>query len=878
MSHNQHYKKVKRYRDLKIVFYVFGLPCFVLAVFLSAIKFIGHDPFVGGNAVTSEVGFFMDIEALLTSPALYGLWAALAFWAIISIAHIILAKTVKSWRARMLTVVALCLVILIGGTFCMDAVLEAKVSDIIAQEAASQSGVIVEDYKTQLSYYRILSSEYQKMNDTQNLIDKVHLLKNVYHVEMDGVNKSGVAGNISNKPVTYYNVISDTGVSGVDISFKAYPSDPNNDSSAKLWKLNIDASGNLVGDGKKTKEVEGNQLIRLAPNANGQLEINGEVFSHYVYNERETKAGEKIYVWYTKDMMPVGTAFGAGTSDVVPIDGRYGYGVYNHSGLIGDGWIFSFDNVLNILEDYYEGLAIIEQLDPTGSIGRQYAEMAAQMRDSFYKGNSIKVRDGEYASTLSYSSVTVDENNNATMQLDADNLEFIKTLYTQDSDLEARFSLTRGDLDFLVSKLGAFLGDNSLFDFLLKPTDDGGTGLEGFLDSAGLGSVADMLEPILGQLSKGLDLGSMLGAETMATVGPIVKAAVDCSEDVNGLWIVLTYGGQEDPWGNEREGMYLSVVKDNGKQDADGKWIMGDESDVLLDIDFRDALLDEGESDYAFDLDHLSEFLNNTIDNLLGHFNISLKGILVDNTIGSLVGGLLIKDIYVDGELFKGLEIAGIQIPLFDEEYNAKIDINGILVNLVKGLYSYQSAIFMPTWEFYELIPFNVNANNYEVSVRLAKAYAQFERANYMATVHGSMIGSTLIGDMLGEGTYASALGLNDLVSVRQLQVDLSYKPVFYPLYALREMVMFFAGLAIFWYFLSFVMAEKERECAAGNVYFSDGVNPGRKDKDERKKKEDKNNDVISDVKADDKNPPVDKEGKPALPQDQNNTKGGAVR
>ncbi len=41
------------------------------------------------------------------------------------------------------------------------------------------------------------------------------------------------------------------------------------------------------------------------------------------------------------------------------------------------------------------------------------------------------------------------------------------------------------------------------------------------------------------------------------------------------------------------------------------------------------------------------------------------------------------------------------------------------------------------------------------------------------------MIGSTLIGDNLGAGTYPSSLGLANLTAVRQLKADLSYKPNF---------------------------------------------------------------------------------------------------
>ena len=61
MSQNQQYQKVKLYRALKIVFYMLGLPLFMVAVCFTTIKFLGHDPFMGDTATTSALGFFMQI-------------------------------------------------------------------------------------------------------------------------------------------------------------------------------------------------------------------------------------------------------------------------------------------------------------------------------------------------------------------------------------------------------------------------------------------------------------------------------------------------------------------------------------------------------------------------------------------------------------------------------------------------------------------------------------------------------------------------------------------------------------------------------------------------------------------------------------------------
>lgn len=237
MSQTQQYKKVKLYRTLKVVFYMLGLPLFLTAVCFTAVRFISHDPFMGEATFTAELGFFQQAESYVTAPALYGVWIGFAVWAFISIVHIILSKTVKNTRVRMFSVIAVCMATMLITGVIMDAVLEKKVTELQTQYEGT--GVVVNDYKTQLSYYRTVSSNAVKKNDTLKLIAQVDLMKNVYNVEMTGANKTGVAGNISNKPVTYYSIIDDEGNQGVDISF--VKGDDN------LYRLDVDENNNFKG-------------------------------------------------------------------------------------------------------------------------------------------------------------------------------------------------------------------------------------------------------------------------------------------------------------------------------------------------------------------------------------------------------------------------------------------------------------------------------------------------------------------------------------------------------------------------------------------------------------------------------------------------------
>ncbi|MBQ9276863.1 MAG: hypothetical protein IJ226_04655, partial [Clostridia bacterium] len=402
------YKKVKLYRVLKVLFYCCGLPLFIFAVYCTAVKFIGHDPFNGNATFTDSLGVMQSYERTLSGSSLTGVWCAFGLWGVIAIFQIIFAKTIKNHRARMLATVAITLVMMLGALLVIDTVYARKIDGFTNPINGEHTdglrdnlpdGVTVESYRTQLSYYRTISTEAAKKNMTQNLIDKVSLLKNVYNVEMEGKDKIGTAGNVSNDPVTYATIISDDGQIGVDISFKdgslaltevnkrtvehkallggsvgavvddnVIKGDDNQTVPSKNWHWGLSSEKEynpnntvlpdywdptneryLGRNGELCQEA--NQVIRLCPNANGELVINGKVYSHYVAVMRTDLANNENYVWYAKDLFPVDYDF-AKQKGVIT-DGVYGKAIYNSNGNIADGWIFSFANVLEILEDYY---------------------------------------------------------------------------------------------------------------------------------------------------------------------------------------------------------------------------------------------------------------------------------------------------------------------------------------------------------------------------------------------------------------------------------------------------------------------------------------------------------------------------------------------
>lgn len=902
MSQTQQYKKVKLYRNLKVVFYLLGLPLFLLAVFFTAVRFLGHDPFMGTTEFTTELGFFKQIESYITAPALYGVWIGFGVWAFITIVHIILSKTVKNDRARMLAVIATCMVVMLGTGFILDIVYEAKVADL--QEQYAGTGVTIDDYKTQLSYYRTVSSNAASKSYTTKLIDQVHLLEDVYNVEMEGANKSGTAGNISNKPVTYYNVIDDNGNQGVDICYElntetglyelAFEDKANNmlkgdgdleaikDHSYRVDPNSVYASESSYYDYKKSPEYQ--TIITLAPNANGQLEINGTVYSHYWCKERSTSTQGTIYVWYCKDLMPLGTTYEGG-ADTNVTDGIWGKGVYNANGLFGDGWVYSLDNVIEILADYYEYQALVEDIDQ-GTLNYIYKQ-AACARDDYYNG-IITDPDGNYASA------------------------FEQALYKNENDFAERFSLTDTGLDYLVAKLGAMLGNNKLFDLLLR-----GSGLDDFIDDAGLGGIIGMtFEPILDSLAAGASFKDADGLFKMTDdafnnaltwIGLLSGCDSTQIAGITDIYLIVSYNNENCPLNFNDEslkGLYVGLVADFGngiEPDAIGHVSEG-EGNVLIDLWLDDQLLGFEENgdgtanlDWAMDLDHLNAFLNAVLNGLMEQYDISIEelckgeissllGLITGSElgtmeiVGSLVGpnGLLklITTIYVEDETshemmtYYGLEISGISIPLINgTTYEFDINIKTVLLNLLASMYNYQSPCIKPVWEFYTWDP-----GEYAEE---AEIYKNFQKAEYQAVTWGSTIGSTLVGDTLGDGSYPSSLGLTDLTSVLQLKADLSYKPSFYPVYAVRDMLFFFTGVVVLFYYLSFVCAQKEEEYATGNLV---AKNKKKSQKSNKTDKDAKQDDVatLDSQAGDNGNPPVGKEGE-KTPDDQNN-KGGAAK
>ncbi len=274
----------------------------------------------------------------------------------------------------------------------------------------------------------------------------------------------------------------------------------------------------------------------------------------------------------------------------------------------------------------------------------------------------------------------------------------------------------------------------------------------------------------------GVSLRSLLG-EGSASVADTIMGLFGATD----LYLFISY---QTP---EKDYLYVALRKDT----VDGE--------LLLELSMNED----------FSLDSLSNVLNSLIGSL------GLSGDTV-GTILSLLGmfGLDIDSGYI-----------------LNENGDIEIDITKILVKLVETYYWYQSPVIKPYYMFYE----DESLDEDDPYRLVQQQLVIYDTAYYEGAVYGKMIGSVLIGDSVGDGSYSSDMGLADLTAVKQLQTDLSYKGIYYPLFSVRDMLATFAGVVVFCLFLSYICAEKELEWATGTA-----TEKPKKVKKDKKGKKDK--------------------------------------
>ena len=667
----QRVKKARLFRMLKVIYYCLGLPIFFLAVFTLVMQVYGHNPFMGDYGE----GVFTSIKSMLSAPAMYAIWIALAVWVIIGLVQIICRFAVKNRRTRAMIVVAVMLVVMLVPMFAIDAIYTAKLETLAAE---APEGVVVKDYTNQLSYYRTHTSDAgnnglsMKTSYTSTLIDTVEQSLRVYNLPMYGAFKGGNAANFTNEAL-YYD----------DFGY-----DYNADGTLDKYD-HILIRNKADGTPDEFKRIWAKSLILEDMNGENSVEVFGNFYSIHYTQAISPDESENVecYVWYDGNKVVYEAS-----------EGVYGKAYYNKNGMLADGYIYSLEVALEILEDYYEAQEEMKALfKATGKTNEadfraEIEAAAAARREERYTGANATEED--------------------------------IFLWERENAMAEGYSLTVTELNRVLNELGGALGSAKLLQSLL-PT----------------------VESLLGGLS--FSVGQILGMVLGDMPETIAFLSAQLTDLVN-IKLAIKWSGN------------LQIVLQN---------------------------LPDGAADVVIDLDE--NFSVATVKTLLSTLGIS------------------------NGMLAEIITMIGLEAKADD---NSVAGLENMLAGLLENLYWYSSPVLAPEYDFYVDDSLDPNNDTEWAIMEYQAAYAKYKRAEYEGGLHGYLCGSRLIGSSLGSGNYGAEFGLQNLTAVKQLQTDLSYQPTLYSLLIVRDMLMTFAGFALFFTMMSYIAADREILWATGQI------------------------------------------------------------
>ena len=710
--------KIKLYRNLKVLFYCLGLPLFVLAVMFTATwLFVGEEPFMGSGGSTTVIW----LQNQLAGSAMYGIWVALGVWLLVAIVHLIVRKTVKNRRARTMIVAIVALVAMLTPVVVMDIVMPIELEKL---EESSPEGVAIASYKTELSEL-VRKTGGPGGGVVQSFLSQVNSVTSAYHIGYGDSSRTGFADNTSNDPVSYdelYNV------------------DESGMVKDKLSEERILELKKQYGDGSGTDH----EFVRIPPNADGKLEIDGVVYENY------TSATYSLNV-------PAGPS-GTETTPVTQFrwfktsrnseykEGIYGLARYNSNGMISQGYVFGIDSALELLRQYYYSQMKISEL---GGGDALYSAILAKAQD-------LQEADYSVPGTEKYE---IWHN-------------FVKV--GEEGGQESDYSLTVGDLKQLLDSVGTHVGANP--------------------------AIAAILNLITDQFNVKLSFPVGDGTLTIANVKASDITAGTYGDGVKEGLLIQYAPKTGDP---------INVQLNGGLLDGLGKLL-----DVLLGGVVDTGGLSVGA--WLYDLLGKDLFLGLNLNSILGLFGLDLSSLFVGVT-----------DKMGTGEVLQT-----------------------IIMNLLGGLYWYSDPEILPVYDYYaeaaealakeNPTAYAACAVTDDDGLNLGDYYAMLDKAVYNGGIHGYMVGSVLIpgtsliaGDNIGAGSPSSS-GLGSYAAVVQLQAELAYKPVYYPLYSVRNLLLTFLPVVLFCLIASGIAAEKEWLLETGQ----DDV-PAKKEKKGKKGKKD---------------------------------------
>ena len=672
--------KIKFYRNLKVLFYCLGLPLFVFAVIITTTwLFAGEDPYMGSGGSTTVIW----LQNQVTGSGPYGIWIAFGVWLLVAVVQVILRKTMHNRRARTVIVAVIALLAMGVPIVVMDIVLPASLADI---QATAPEGVTVKSYGLQLS--DLIGKTGSPIGDAHSFLSQVSSVTRAYNIGYYDGTKSGLADNTSNIPVTYESL---------------YNVDENGYVKDKLSAERIAELKKQYGDGTGTDH----DFVRVPPNADGKLEIDGVVYENYTsasYSPSlpsgttgSATTGYKIFRWYKT------------SRDSEYKEGVYGMASYNANGLLSDGYVFGIDTALEVLRQYYYSQMKISELGGSDEIYSAIYAKALELQEADYS----EVGTEKYEIWHNY----------------------VKVGGTVSGGTEEGFSMTVGKLTQLLNSVGSHIGNNVVISSLL-------------------GLITDTF---------GVNLSFTVGEGTLSI---LVVTAEDVANNAYGDGVT--------------EGLLIRYAPKTG--DAFNIQLNGNILYALGDLLDSDLIpIETGDLSMGA---WLYDLLNNyKLLDLIG--------------IGDILG------------LF-GLDLSSLFVGV-DKDMSTGEVLEKIVMNLLGGLYWYCDPEIIPVYDYYEAA-----AESLGYDTELASYYCMLDKAVYNGGWHGYMIGSTLIpgvsliaGDNIGSG-MPSSMGLGSYTAVVQLQADLSYKPVYYPLYMVRNLLLAFLPVVVFALIASGMAAEKE--------------------------------------------------------------------
>ena len=411
-------KKARNFRGLKIAFYCLGLPLFVASVIIACIPFFNHDPFMANTTNA----MFAKYVSVVFGTGMYGVWLAFAAWAIIALITIIVGNTMKSFRAKTVVVVACILIVMLGSVLVCDLMMDKGIKEV---EANAPDGVVVNNYKNQLSFYRTVTSSRKTTTRvlesyTDVLTNRVQAFLNIYNVFYYDYIFNEKATNAGNTPI-YEN----------------------------YYKLKDAASG------------DPDKLVTTEPNGAGHLVLNGvdygEQFYYLEYTNKTIEDGKQVdhkdYVWFDSDYRAAGTKYGKGGPQPANlVDGVYGKSYYNINGLLTDATVPGIDTSIQIIKAYNEAFDYIKA---------NFDDIATEYMFTPTEGDSDEAKVEKLVNHVLRTVGATNRTTYYTTEYGAEKVSTYATMedmYNWEMAKAAGFSITATELDKVLGALGKGLG------------------------------------------------------------------------------------------------------------------------------------------------------------------------------------------------------------------------------------------------------------------------------------------------------------------------------------------------------------------------------------------------------------------------------------